>query len=258
MGMMEIRRHRSIAAAAAGVLLLAGCASPGPAPRDEMLSGALPLPTEGRRCSVAADPQQLPGAAQLIDADAFSAQAGRLWAGAGKPAGHVVFSVRHAADGVQVRRSIVESTLPAGLADTLQKLVYAYRRATPEANAEWGVRLRVDPGETVALRVGRREECTAHPRDPGFRSSAYDVREKGEADDLPLGRPTDPNLVWVHVRLDARGLVTDARVERRVLAAVAEQRVLSYVRSLTFDPALDDGEPVPGEATITVPLLLIR
>jgi hypothetical protein len=254
MGMMEIRRHRSIAAAGA-LLLAAGCASHS-ASRGELLSSA--RPDEGRHCSVASAPQQLPAAAQLIDADAFTAQAERLWAGAGKPDGHVVFSVRHGLDGVQVRRSIVESTLPAGLADTLQKLVYAYRRETPAAPVEWGVRLRVDAGETVALRVGRREECTARPRDPGYRSSAFDVREKGEADDLPLGRQTDPGLVWVHVRVDAQGLVTDARVERRVLAAVAEQRVLSYVRGLTFDPALDDGEPVPGEATITVPLQLAR
>jgi hypothetical protein len=252
---MKMRRHRSIAAAGA-LMLAAGCASMRPVPRGALLAGT--GPADGRRCRAAPDPEQLPAAAQLVDADAFAAQAERLWTGAGKPAGHVVFSVRHGTDGVQVRRSVVESTLPAALADTLQKLVYAYRRDTPAAPAEWGVRLRVDPGETVALRVGRREECTARPRDPGFRSSAFDVREKGEADDFPLGRQTDPALVWVHVRLSAQGLVTDARVERRVLAAVTEQRLLAYVRGLTFDPALDDGEPVPGEATLSIPLSLAR
>ncbi|HEX6746327.1 MAG TPA: hypothetical protein VF092_03355 [Longimicrobium sp.] len=243
------------ACSAAGLLAAAGCASAGGGSRAELLAGGRLI--DGRQCAVAADPERLPAAAELVDAGAFGADAARLWVDAGRPAGYVLFALRHDGEGTQVRRAVIESTLPPALTDTLQKLVYAYRRQAPAARGEWGVRLRVEAGEPVGFQVARRMECTARPRDAAYRiaDSGFDVRDTG----VDATR-TDGALAWVHVRLTAQGNVTDARIERGVWVRGAweQQRLLSYVRGMSFWPALDDGVPVPSETTIPVRLSQTR
>jgi len=243
MRMIHWRRSASLSVAAAALVAAAGCAHipPGSSPLDEepMASNA--------RCSAARQPEQLPQPEGLVDAD-FRAEAGRLWAAAGRPAGHVVFSIRHDPEGVQVRRAVIESTVPDALADSLQALVFAHRKQAAAARSEWGVRLRVDLGETVALAVGRRMECAPRPRgDLRMAQDPFDIRERGlSATTLSA---TDPALVWVHVRLDASGRVTDAVLARGVRRGMWEQRLLSFVRTMAFYPAVEDGFPVPGELT---------
>jgi TonB family protein len=61
-------------------------------------------------------------------------------------------------------------------------------------------------------------------------------------------------MVWVRVSLDEHGLVTGARVERGATRGVWEGRLLNYVRTLAFLPALEDGVAVAGETTIPVRL----
>jgi TonB family protein len=166
----------------------------------------------------------------------------------------VLFSVRHAADGVQVRRAVIETTAPTPVADSLQALVFAHRREMPRAAEEWGVRLRVELGEAMAMTVARRLLCAPRPREEErIAGNAFDVRERdaGAAAGLPA---TDPGLVWVRVRIDAAGRVTDASVERGVRRGEWEQRLLNYVRTMAFYPALEDGYPVPSETTISLRL----
>lgn len=240
-------------AATASLAALAACASVR-APAESSLLAAEDRPPHGARCTVSPVPAALPQPGDLVDAAAFRASAARLWAAAGRPAGHVLFSVRHAPDGVQVRRAVIESTLPTTLADSLQALVFASRREMPHAAEEWGVRLRVDLGDEVGLRVGRRQECAPRPRqEERIALDPFDVRERnvGSAAALPS---TDPGLVWVRVRLDARGRVTDASVERGIRRGVWEQRLLNYVRTMAFYPAVEDGYPVPSETTISMRL----
>jgi TonB family protein len=107
--------------------------------------------------------------------------------------------------------------------------------------------------------VARRQECTPRPRDWEYRTagSFYDVRQ-GAGEDVANATPTDPELAWVHVRLDAEGRVTDARVERGPRRGSWEQRVLNYVRTMEFVPATEDGQPVPGETTIPVRLSMAQ
>lgn len=239
-------RNSTAFALMATALAAAGCASAHAPPASSLLADA--RPDRGARCSVAPDPAVLPRPEALVDAG-FRADAERLWVQAGRPAGHVLFSVRHAADGTQVRRAVLESTVPEALADSLQALVFAHRQQAAPERAEWGVRLRVDLGDPVALAVGRRQECAPRPREEERLSAdPYDVRERGlSAASLPT---TDASLVWVRVRLDARGYVTDAIVERGIRRGVWEQRLLNYVRTMAFYPAVEDGFPVPSELTI--------
>lgn len=241
--MIHWRNSASLAVAAAALAAVAGCAhvAPGSSPLGEepMASNA--------RCSAARQPGQLPQPEELVDAG-FRAEAGRLWAAAGRPAGHVLFSIRHDPDGVQVRRAVIQSTVPEALADSLQALVFAHRRQTAAARSEWGVRLRVELGETVALAVGRRMECAPRPReDLRMARDPFDIRE-GRLSANAVSA-TDPAQVWVRVRLDANGRVTDATLERGVRRGMWEQRLLSYVRTMAFYPAQEDGFPVPGELT---------
>jgi hypothetical protein len=240
--MIHWRNSASLAITAAA-LAAAGCAH---APPASSLLADEPMASNAR-CSAARQPERLPPPEELVDAG-FRAEAGRLWAQAGRPAGHVLFSIRHDPEGVQVRRAVIESTVPDALADSLQALVFAHRKQAAAARSEWGVRLRVDLGDPVTLAVGRRLECAPRPREEDrLAHDAFDIRERGlSTAALPS---TDASLVWVRVRLDARGRVTDAAVERGIQRGMWEQRLLNYVRTMAFYPAVEDGFPVPGELT---------
>jgi hypothetical protein len=244
-----MNRTRRLPLLAPALLALQGCATMSPIPRQALLTDD--PPPRGRQCWVSPTPTQLPDASELVDTGAFRAAVSRLWTDEGKPRGYVLLSVRHSPEGTQVRRALIEASVPRELADSMQKLVFAYRREAPPASTEWGVRLRVDMGDPVGLRVGRREECTPRPRDWEYRTagSPFDVRESS-AFGVANPTATDPTLVWVHVRLDSHGSVTDARVERGLARSANTQRLLNYVRSMAFLPAMEDGYPVPGETTI--------
>ncbi|HKP75490.1 MAG TPA: energy transducer TonB [Longimicrobiaceae bacterium] len=233
--------------AAVSVATLQACAPRGLA--------SAPASARDRACTVVRDPAVLPSPGDLLDVGRFRADANRLWSEDGRPRGAVVFSLRHAADGAQVRRAVIESTVDTLLADSLQRLVFAHRRQAPASAAEWAVRLRVELGDSMALAVGRPVECAARPREWAFRASggSFDVRE-GDAMASAAQPPTDAGTVWVRVRVDASGQVTDARVERGIRRGGWEERLLNWVRTQAFDPATEDGYPVPAELTLPVRL----
>ncbi|HEX8906248.1 MAG TPA: energy transducer TonB [Longimicrobiaceae bacterium] len=249
--------RRGVMALGCAAWLAAGCATSGPTQREQLLGGG-DAPA-GRRCWLMREPERLPAAAELIDSAAFRAETTRLWAAAGRPGGFVLFTIRHAAEGMQVRRVVIETTLPAALADTLQKLVFARRRETAPAREEWGVRLRVDPRDDVRLRVGRSLECAPRPRDREYQNAGtpFDVRET-RAEGMAAPPLTDADVAWVRVRTNADGLVTDARVERGPPRGPWEQRLLAFVRAMSFWPALQDGQPVAGELALPVRLSTVR
>ena len=230
---------------------LAACAGTPPAASRATLLSEARHPALDRGCRVAAKHEELPAPEALVDAAALRADAARLWSAAGRPAGYALFSLRYDRDGTNVRRALIEHDLPPEMADSLQALVFAHRKTAAPAKEEWGVRLRVDLGEESALRVGRREVCAPAPRDWAGRvaGTSFDVRDRFLAS---FGPPSaaDLNTVWVRVRLDARGYVTEARVERGMTRGMAESRLLNYVRTLVFVPATEDGYPVAGETSL--------
>jgi TonB family protein len=82
----------------------------------------------------------------------------------------------------------------------------------------------------------------------GFGGTGFgDVRDRSPVAGTFAGGGT----VWVRVALDASGNVTEARLERSMERPVGraawETRVLSYVRTLAFVPATEDGWPVPAQ-----------
>jgi TonB family protein len=253
--------HPRLFSLAALLLALSGCSAltGGAPPRASLLSEAPTAP--GRPCRVAAEPDELPSVAALVDSAALSAAAVELWRAAGAPRGHALFAMGYDADGLNVRRDLLEHRLPQALADTLQKLVFAHRRPVDAADQEWGVRLRMDLAEQPVLRVGRRELCAAIPRDsrvagygPFSGATFGDVREREAS--TAMMPVTGNGTVWVRVALDASGNVTDARLERTFARGGWERRVLTYVRAISFVPATEDGFPVPAQ--LVFPLRLNR
>jgi hypothetical protein len=248
--------HTSILRPLAALALsagLAGCPSgtSGGGSRDALLSRA-PPPVD-RACRISARPEQLPAAAELVEGEPFHAEAARLWTGTGRPAGYVLLSMGYDRSGINVRRAVLEHSLSREVADSLQKLVFAHRRRLSPTEGDWGVRLRVEMGETPVLQVGRREECSPRPRDRRDRllASGFDLRETAPAP----GRTTvltGSEVAYIRVRISDSGQVTDAFVERSPFRGSWERPILNLIRNIEFLPALEDGFPVPGETIIPV------
>lgn len=227
---------------------------------EELLSDAPPRPLD-RTCRVSPLPEVLPAADALLDSAAFAAAAADAWRAAGSPAGHVLLALRYDAQGVNVRRDVLEHRVTDALADALQGLAFAHRRHGDAAEGEWSVRLRVDLGAAPRVRVGRTEVCSVRLRsagDAGWGGPVAAAWGDARSQWAPpsAAELAGPSTVWVRVAVDSRGYVTDARVERGIARLASENRVLNYVRSIAFIPAMEDGYPVPGQ--LSMPLRMAQ
>lgn len=243
--------------ALAALLALPACAMLQPSSvytPEELLSDAPPRPLD-RSCRISAFPETLPAADALVDSAAFTAAAAEAWRAAGSPAGHVLLALRYDREGVNVRRDVIEHRVSDALAEALQRLAFEHRRRGDAAAGEWSVRLRVDLGKVPRVRVGRTEVCSARLRSApemgwgGPVAAAWgDARSQWAPPSA--AEMAGPSTVWVRVALNSRGQVTDARVERGIARVGTENRVLNYVRSIAFIPAMEDGYPVPGQLSM--------
>jgi len=253
--MTLLRAVRPLLAATAAAMLAAcaGLRPQAPAPDPALLSDA-PARFASRGCGTDRVPDALPDAAELVDTRALAADVARLAGGRALPEGYVLLSMGYSPDGVNVRRALIEHSLPPRLADSLRKLVFAHRRAAAPQPAEWGVRMRVDVDSAGALRfrVGRRELCAPQPLGRGLFTLAGSSRAS-LPDPYIEDSPSAYN-VWVRVRLDELGRVMDASLERGMVRGVPEGMLLNYVRTMSFHPAVEDGRPVPGETSVRVRL----
>ncbi|HEX2092480.1 MAG TPA: hypothetical protein VHG28_08775 [Longimicrobiaceae bacterium] len=235
-------------------LTLAGCGLPTPpaAPPDAASLRAEPAARRPRGCVVDRTPAELPPPRALVDTTALVGALAELNRRPGPPTGYALLSMGYAPDGANIRRELIEHSVPRAVADSLRKLVFAHRRILPPATREWGVRLRVELGETPGFRVERREVCPPRPRDQVMLSfTGWSPR--------PLGDPYPTELlaggynVWVHLHLNELGQVMDARLERGLLRrGVSENLFLNQIRAIDFHPALEDGRPVPSEVSVPI------
>jgi hypothetical protein len=253
MTLLRAVRPLLAATAAAALAACAGLRPQAPAPDPALLSDA-PARFASRGCGTDRVPDALPDAAELVDTRALAADVARLAGGRALPEGYVLLSMGYSPDGVNVRRALIEHSLSPRLADSLQKLVFAHRRAAAPQRAEWGVRMRVDVDSAGELRfrVGRRELCAPQPLGRGLFTLAGSSRAS-LPDPYIEDSPSAYN-VWVRVRLDELGRVMDASLERGMVRGVPEGMLLNYVRTISFHPAVEDGRPVPGETSVRVRL----
>lgn len=234
-----------LAAALAAVSACAGV------PGGTKVPGDGPGPPQ-RACQAAAEPRELPAAAALLDSAGLVNAAAHAWRHAGRPTGHVVFSLRYDPHGLNVRRQVVEHRVARVLADSLQALAFAHRRTTPPANREWGVRLRLELSEQPALKVERSVVCPPALRDPAEGPfSAASNRGWGDVrDSSPAPSVGSAGTVWLRVTLDAAGNVIGVRTDRGGVLRGSDAHLLAAVRTLDFAPATEDGQPIHGEITI--------
>lgn len=242
----------------AAVLGLPGCApnprlASAPEARSAELLSSRPAPV-GRTCRVTGFPETLPAAEQLVDREALLADLAGLAPAPvsrdGTP--YVLLSMGYDRFGINVRRAVIEHDVGAAVADSVQKLVFAHRRTLDEGDHDWGVRLRVSLVEGGGrLEVGRMEVCAPRPRDSLLAMAAESPFTGGTR----VRGGYRESTVWVRLQVGPNGTVTGAAVERGIVAGMAlEQRIFDHVRSLFFEPALQDGQPVSG--TISIPVLV--
>lgn len=253
--------NRSLLVALATLLVLPACTAlqPSSALAPAALLSDAPARPLDRECHVSAYPETLPAADALVDSAALAEAVARAWRAAGAPAGHVLLALRYDPDGVNVRRDVIEHRLGTALADTLQQLVFAHRRRVDATDREWSVRLRLDLGDTPRMRVGRAEVCSPRMRngnDAGWGRVASTWGDMRDPFTPASMADAGSSTVWVRVALDARGNVTDARLERSIVRPVSANRLLSWVRTIAFVPAMEDGYPVPGQ--LSMPLRMDR
>lgn len=242
------RRAPPLPVLALAALALGACsAATAPSPlRSSVLLTQRP-PPPGRACRVAPLPDTLPLAAAIVDVPALVADLEGYRRARSLAPGYAIVSVAFDRNGWNARRSVIEHDLPPAVADSVQRLVFAHRR-TVAPGEEWGVRLRIDLGAGVGLRVGRREECAARAhRLPGF----TDVRDLGIGGSAAAFAGAAGTL-WVRVLVDERGEVAAATLERTAVPSRTEGFLMNRLHMMTFDPALVDGAPVASWVRVPV------
>ena len=201
-----------------------------------------------RSCRIAEQPTVLPPVDELVDSAALHGAIEPLRNAEGFSPGHVLLSMAYDRFGSNIRRAVIEHTVSQSVADSLQRLIFSHRK-TAATGEEWGVRLRIDLTDSLRFRVGRRELCPPMLRNRAIASPLGDIaggRDRFEPSAGGSGVATGTeSTVWVRLLIAPDGSVADARFDRGIPSRIGEERLLNYVRMLDFEPALDDGIPVP-------------
>jgi hypothetical protein len=200
---------------------------------------------------VESDPQVLPGVDTVVDSVMLATAVRELRSGEPAPAGHVLLTLAFDPEGVNIRREVIEHGTGPLVADSIQRLVFAARRQAPEAEQEWGVRLRVEVGEQIAMRIGRREFCPPVARDRRLDAAMHSltpagVRHRG------LRRE---RVVHMRALVNEAGHISSAHIARGELRGSSLERDLAqHLRQFLFEPATIDRVPTP--AWVEIPLRL--
>ena len=233
--------------------VLIGCApAVGSINSQDSEGRALPGTVEsGTECSPLAIPGGLPEAAELVAIESLATDLAELTAGDITLPARVVFTMWYQADGLNVRRDVLEHDVGPIAADSIQKLVFAHRREASRRETDWGVRLGIDISESGAARFETEPQqyCPPRPRDARLEAARAGVVAAGTR--YRSGRRERVILMraWVHpngyvVRSElAAGPPLDSR---------ARQVLSDHIRRFSFLPATVDGIPVEGSITIPV------
>jgi hypothetical protein len=202
-------------------------------------------------CVVAQAPDALPPADVVVDSSQLVDALERYRADHAERDGYAVLSIAFDRNGYNVRRQIIEHNLPHRMADTLQKLVFEHRRSVAEGDP-WGVRLRIDVGDPISLRLGRQVLCAPRPRQlpPGI--FTMDGIERWDVQRQDPGVTLPSTSMHVRVLIDEAGRVVDAEPLMGLLDVRAQNELYVALRGAVFEPALEDGIPVPGTMTLRI------
>jgi len=210
--------------------------------------GALPL-TRGPLCGPEPEPATLPAADAVVDSARFvSAVAGLAGADQARE-GHVLLSLEFDEVGVMMDRDVLEHSTSRAMADDVWRLVREMGRDPGESERQWGVRLRVEVADPVALEVGHREFCRPVSRNPQMHAAMQQYRRPG----VRVRRGEREETVHVRVLVSDLGTVTDATIVRGALSGGSlERELFQFLQQFLFYPATIDG--APADAWVEIPV----
>lgn len=229
--------------AALAVVLVTGCGG---------ASGSTPgvgfSPRQVGACSLEDYPEELPGPELLVDTASLGSGLREL-VESDSISRYVVLTMRYGADGLNMRREIIEHTLNTEAADSVQELVFAHRRGLPPAEREWGARLRIDLDDDITYHVNRSEYCSPRPRNPDLEADMRAFLGTGPS----FAGGVRSTVVLLRITVHPGGYVTDVRLLRGgVPGSPLEQNLATYIRQFSFYPATIDGTPTLGELDVPV------
>jgi hypothetical protein len=229
-----------LAVGLAGAVSCSGLGSGGPVPPD-YLSHAAGDPRT-RSCRFVTDPGALPpftalarpgtrGTLALMDRDM-------------PPADTIELSARYDETGRLAWVRGIRSSLPQRRVARLEELLLG--ALNPEGPPDWGFRMHVAGGDIVTIAPSVR--CPPEVRQ-GMRGMVSSPVTSGRqlAVREVRGRPY---RAWIS--LDARGRVVGLRMDATSGHRIDDEFIAQYILSLTFEPQLHDGIPVPSTIRETI------
>jgi hypothetical protein len=243
--MIHIFRSPARPALAAGLLALAlACVADSAAAqrnRAELLLSDRPAPRRG--CTIAHDPDPLPGVDQLADSAMLDQ---RVTAFAQQypirdNAMFALYSIAFDANGAVERVQAVDYMLPQGHADELAVLVRSALKPQ-RSGRPWSVRLRLEPGATPKIRVGRSEVC------------APEIRVRFTVTAPASSHLQSPPPMRLRVLVGDDGRVRSFQMLNGSGVPELDQWVQSRLVEGTYTPGLVDGVPVTAEREMSLPV----
>lgn len=187
--------------------------------------------------------------ATVVDSTMLAAAVGELRRADPSPTGYVLLSLAFDSAGTNIRRDLIEHNTRPAVADSIQRLVFAARREVEESEQEWGLRLRIDMGEPIAMRMGRREFCPPVSRDRQLDAAMVGYNPAG----VRYRRGVRERIVHMRALVSPLGVITSAYIHRGELRGSSLERDLArHLRQFLFVPATVDGVPVEGWVEIPV------
>jgi hypothetical protein len=236
----------SILLAAIVLSACGGARAAGPDRAEQLLSSQ---PARSSACVVETIPETLPNADMVVDSAELASGVLQMLRADPPPAGHVLLTLEFGVDGVNIRRDVLEHSTGPLVADSIQKLVFAARRQVEESEEAWGVRLRLDLAEGVAMRVGRREFCPPMPRDRSIEEAMQSYTPAG----VRYRGGRRERVVPMRAYVNSSGFITSAHIARGVLRGSSlESGLVNFLRQFLFEPATLDG--LPTGAWVEIPV----
>jgi hypothetical protein len=228
--------------------ILAACGIVQRPQRQEALLSEVP----GRivQCAPETYPAELPAVASVLDSARLELMVRELVRGdTDRAAGYIMITLEFDTAGKSTRRAVIEHSAPRAVADSIHRMLFGVRREVEPADSAWGVRVRIDLGDPIRMRTGRREFCPpiARDRQLAFAMEGYNpvgFRYRGGVGE---------RVVHMRSLIGATGNVYTSHMERGGLrGSQLERNIALYLRQFLFVPATVDGFDTPAWVIIPV------
>jgi hypothetical protein len=221
-------------------------------PREEVLLSAVPARLV--QCAPEAHPVELPAVDAVLDSARLDrAIRDMLQADTVASGGYVLLTLEFDQQGLSTRRSVIEHTRTPTLADSIQRMLFTVRREVENADSTWGVRVRLDLGDRILMRTGRREFCPPVPLDRRLVAAMEGYNPVG----FRYRGGVAERVVHMRALISAAGNVAASHMDRGGLqGSQLERNIGLHLRQFLFTPATVDGFDTP--AWVIIPVRIVN